>query len=177
MRTFITKILAILVFLLIVALRPVHAQEIKVPDVHDGTWLLLRTSNYEITLLTSPTTKATFTIGTARKYQQIGGPAQVTEIMSLQDQSRPILTTWNEDKTEYYALSLNGELKIGTQLNITIDNHPCPGLWIVAYINVARSGPVQKWWTVQLTNPYIASPQTPKPSLPGPSSSKIPRGT
>ncbi len=177
MRTFTKRISAAFVLLSIVLAIPTYGQEVKVPDVHDGTWLLLRTEHYTVQLPTSATTQTIFILGTTRVWQLIGGTAQVTEVTSLQDPSQPILTVWKEESIEYYALLVDKELKIGTQWQVTVDNHPCPGLWTQAFVNVARAGPVQKWWTVRLTNPAVSLPTTPQPSLPGPSSLKMPKGT
>ncbi len=189
MRILTTRVLAIFIFFLIVSLKPVHAQEIKVPDVHDGTWLLLRTENYNVPISTSPTTQTIFTIGTTRIYQHIGNSMQVTQIMPLHDPSQPVLTAWHEEKTAYYALKVGQAVKIGTQLNVTIDNYPCPGLWMRAFINIPfrvygtdstdlKTANFQNIAKQQLTKkqsrpPKIAknkkwrkSPQPPLPALP-----------
>lgn len=170
MRTFTTK-LAILAFLLILSLKPTYAQEIKIPDVHDGTWLLMNAANYRVTIPISPTVESTFTIGTTRSYRQIGNPTHVTEVMSLQDPSQPILTIWNEEKTLYYALLVDRELKIGTQLDITIDNNLCLGSWTKVFVSVAPAGPVVRWWTRELINPAHVIPKGKTPLSPAPLSS------
>jgi len=138
----------------------------KKVDFQDGTWLSLNQTNTEVAINISPVERWVFLLGVQQNYQRIDGQERGYEFKPISDSSHTVLKMWSDGGVQYYNLLVDGQWHLGTRLHIHTDQDPERGRLRAVFLSVAPSGPVVRWWTVRIPNPYLQQHSPPSDSTP-----------